>query len=125
MLRVVVQEDGGRLDVAKLEGLLSDGDDFPLAVLVDRILPGNGLLQTGVEVDEIARQAILDLVDLVGHGGDVPVSVGVGRLLPGDQTLVGVVVQVLVGLGVLDADRGLGDSHLGLDCVEGEWAELM
>lgn len=123
---VVVQEDGGRLNVAELELLVGDGDDFPLSVLVDRVLPGDGLLQTGVEVDVVASEAVLDLVDLVGDGGDVPISVSAGRLLPGDQALGGVVVQELAGLDVLDADGGLGERRhvLGWVALKMRWMML-
>lgn len=108
---VVVQEDGGRLNVAELELLVASGDDFPLSVLVDRVLPGDGLLHTSVEVDVVAGEAVLDLVARFTDRGDVPISVGVGRLLPGDQAIGGVVVQELAGLDVLDADGGLGEKR--------------
>lgn len=120
---VVVQEDGGRLNVAELELLVANGDDFPLSVLVDRVLPGDGLLHTSVEVDVVAGEAVLDLVDLVTDRGDVPISVGVGRLLPGDQAIGGVVVQELAGLDVLDADGGLGEKRHVLVGLLGKWMD--
>ncbi|KAK3830394.1 MAG: hypothetical protein JOS17DRAFT_159134 [Linnemannia elongata] len=113
---VVVQEHLGRLNISELEGVVGNRDDLPLSVLVDRILPGNGLLYTGVVVNAVTRKSVLDLVGVVSDRREVPVSIRVSRLLPGQKTIFGVVVQQATSLRVLDADRGLRDSHFRGHC---------